>query len=278
MSKAKFPQNIKRGLVKIYRTPTKGFVNYTVAYYLNGKRHRQLFADLKKARKEANRVAAQIEKGQLKPLTLTDAERDSYLRARKIVFGLGIPLEIVAEQFAHAKKLLGPVSLSQAVEYYLRRHPTKIERKTVEETVDEFIKAKRSERLSDRYLQTLHHYLGKFKERFHCDIGAVNGPDIDRWLRELELSPRTQNNLRMTVHTLFNFAKTRRYLPKDHDEMDSVPVVKDRGGAIEVFTPAELEEILDSAGGALIPFLVLGAFAGIRHAEIQRLDCARCSN
>ncbi len=32
----------------------------------------------------------------------------------------------------------------------------------------------------------------------------------------------------MTVHTLFNFAKARRYLPKDHDEIESVAVVKDR--------------------------------------------------
>jgi integrase len=45
-----------------------------------------------------------------------------------------------------------------------------------------------------------------------------------------------------------------------------------RAGEIEVFTPLELEEILAHAGDKLIPFLALGAFAGIRHAEIQRLD------
>ena len=41
---------------------------------------------------------------------------------------------------------------------------------------------------------------------------------------------------------------------------------------IEVFTPAELTAILSCASDRMIPFLALGAFAGIRHAEIQRLE------
>ena len=61
-------------------------------------------------------------------------------------------------------------------------------------------------------------------------------------------------------------------MAKDHDEIESVPVVKDRGGKIEVFVPAELVEVLNHTGEGLILFVTLGAFAGIRHAEIQRLD------
>jgi len=71
---------------------------------------------------------------------------------------------------------------------------------------------------------------------------------------------------------LFKFAEGRRYLPKDHDELDCVPVVNDRDGDIEVFTPEELTEVLCCAGERMIPFIAVGAFAGIRHAEIQRLE------
>jgi integrase len=78
--------------------------------------------------------------------------------------------------------------------------------------------------------------------------------------------------MRNSLQTLFNFAKARRYLPKDHDELDAVGVAKDRDGEIEIYSPAELKEILACAPEGLIPFLVLGAFAGIRHAEIQRLE------
>ena len=58
-------------------------------------------------------------------------------------------------------------------------------------------------------------------------------------------------------------------MPKDHDELESVPVVNDRDGDIEVFTPAELVEVLCCANEPMVPFLVVGAFAGIGHAEIQ---------
>ena len=77
-----------------------------------------------------------------------------------------------------------------------------------------------------------------------------------------------------SVQTLFSYAKLKKYLPKDHDELDAVPLAKDKGGEIEIFTPVELEELLNAANDRLVPFLALGAFAGIRHAEIQRLDWA----
>ena len=66
-----------------------------------------------------------------------------------------------------------------------------------------------------------------------------------------------------------DYAKARKYLLKDHEELDAVARAKDREGEIEVFTPVELAEILNCADEALISFLTLGAFAGIRHAEIQ---------
>jgi hypothetical protein len=71
---------------------------------------------------------------------------------------------------------------------------------------------------------------------------------------------------------LFEFAKGKRYLEKDHNELSGVAVANDRDGDIEVFTPSEMIEILQHANERMYPFLVLGAFAGIRHAEIQRLD------
>jgi len=185
---------------------------------------------------------------------------------------LNVPLEVAAAQFADAKKALGDTPLSQAVEFYIKRHPTKIEAKTVQEVVAEFLKAKKGDQLSERYLQCLRYCLGKFKSAFNCSIGSVTATEIDDWLRMSGLSPRSRNNLRNSVQTLFRYAKARRYLPKDHDEIEAVPVVKDRDGAIETFTPSELVEILDWAGDRLIPFFTLGAFAGIRHAEIQRLD------
>ena len=114
----------------------------------------------------------------------------------------------------------------------------------------------------------------RFCDRFHGEIGAVRGVDVDAWLRDLKVGPRTRNNLRNSVQALFNFAIARKYLPKDHDEIDAVPLAKDKGGEIEIYTPAEIAELLAVASPEHVPFLAISAFAGVRHAELQRLDWA----
>lgn len=162
--------------------------------------------------------------------------------------------------------------LSHAVEFYVKRHPTKIAARATKEVTEEMLKAKKGDGLSEIYLQHLRYDLEKFTGRFHGNLGTVAGTEIDDWLRDLGVAPRTRNNLRTSVQTLFNYAKARKYLPKDHDEIGAVPLAKDGDGKIEVFTPGELVEILACADKRLIGFLALGAFAGIRHAEILRLD------
>jgi len=277
--------------VRIYFTPSHGSDSYTLCYYQDGVRHRPTFPDLERAKKEAKIVASRLGSRDADVLALTSGDRAAYLRARELLGSVGVSIEAAVAQFVEAKKALGQVPLTRAVDYYLRRHPKQMEAKTVKEVVDECVAAKRADGMGERYLQSLRYRLGKFAKAFHCDINAVSGHDIEKWLRELgtppvssvpaggrspvrrsSLGPRSRNNIRNSVQLLFNFAKSRRYVPKDHDEMESVPVAKDRGGKIEVFTPEEMQEILNCASKRFIAFLALGAFAGVRHAEIVRLE------
>jgi integrase len=144
----------------------------------------------------------------------------------------------------------------------------------VKEVTDEMIQLKRADQLSERYVKQLEYAMNRFTARFHCRLGVVSGTDVDAWLRELKVGPRTRNNLRNSVQALFNFGIARKYLPKDHDEMDAVPLAKDKGGEIEIFTPGEMAELLAVASPEHVPFLAISAFAGVRHAELQRLDWA----
>jgi integrase len=269
-----FPVAVKRGSVevKIYRTPSHGTEQFTVSYYQDGVRKRPSFSSFERAKDEAESVASRLASADSAVLKLTGADISAYQRALQHLDPLGVPIEIAAAEFSDARRKLADVPLSEAVEFFLKRNPTKIEPRSVQSVVDEFISTKEADGLSERYVQSLRWALPKFSDAFHCNISNVTAPDVDDWLRRSGLSPRTRNNLRSAVHTLFSFAKARRYLPKDNDELADVPLAKDRGGEIEVFTPAELQEILGCAGERLISFLVLGAFAGVRHAEIQRLD------
>jgi len=274
MKKIAFPFEVKRGsvLVKIYRTPSNGCDSFTLAYYQNGVRKRPTFSTFQAAKDEAEIVATRLGNADGDILTLTSADRAAYLRARQLLDGVGTHIENAAAQFVQAKQLLGDVPLLQAAEYYVKRHPSRIAPRPVMEVVDEMLKLKQSDGLSEGYLRHLRYDLEKLATAFHGDIGTVMGPDVDKWLRGLGVSPRTRNNLRNSVQTLFAFAKSQKYLPKDHDEIDGVTRAKDGAGEIEIFTPKEMAEILAHADGRIVPFLTLGAFAGIRHAEIQRLE------
>jgi len=276
MKKIVFPFEVKRGSVsvKIYRTPSHGCDSFTLTYWQDGARKRPTFPTFEKARDEAEAVATRLGNVDADVLTLTSADRAAYLRARQLLDTAGVPIETAASQFAHSKKLLGDTPLSQAVEFYVKRHPTQIPPRAVADVIEEMLKAKQGDGLSDGYLRHLRYDLEKFAGAFHGNIGTVSGADIDTWLRGLKVGARTRNNLRNAVQTLFGYAKKRKYLPKDHDELDAVARAKDGEGEIEIFTPKEMAEILTHADARVVPFLALGAFAGIRHAEIQRLDWA----
>ena len=96
--------------------------------------------------------------------------------------------------------------------------------------------------------------------------------DIREFIAAMKLSPRSQNNFRLSIKTLFEFAKSRGYLPKDHDEIEHVDEAKERVGKIEIYSPEQINELLNRARPELVPFLAIGAFAGLRSAEIERLE------
>ena len=259
-------------LFKIYKTPRQEYDAYTLVYYQESERKRKLCSTFEAALAEADEVAKLLGSKDVDVLELRSADRAAYRRAREVLDPFGISVEVAAVQYAHMVKILGDTPPVTAAEYYARKHPSKIVGKTVPVVVKEFLEAKEADGCSRRYLNTLKYNLGAFAKRFQGNIEPVVGGEVDAWLRSSGLSPRTRNNIRTSLYTLFKFAEGRRYLPKDHDELESVPVVNDRDGDIEVFTAAELTEIICCASERMIPFIVLGAFAGIRHAEIQRLE------
>lgn len=257
--------------VKIYRTPCRGYDSFTLVYYQDGARKRGTFASFDAALAQAEEVAKRLGKD-VDVLELRSADRASYLRARQILDPLGVSLEVAVSQYAHAREVLGAVPIATAAEFYAQRHGPRFEARPVGKVIRELLEAKRGDRCSERYLKTLEYSLRKFEKRFGGNIGEVTGQEMDDWLRGSGLAPRTRNNIRTALHTLFEFARAKRYVPKDHEELQAVAIANDRDGDIEVFTPAEMVEILGCASERMVPFLVLGGFAGIRHAEVQRLD------
>jgi hypothetical protein len=224
-----FPVTVKRGSVgvKIYRTPSHGTERFTLSYYQDGERKRPSFSSYEGAKNEAETVAGRLGSADAAVGQVTVADISAYRRARQHLDPVGVAIEIAAAEYSDARKRLGDVPLPQAVEFFLKRNPKEIEPRSVQAVVDEFISTKEADGLSKRYVQSLRWALPKFSDAFHCNISNVTAPDVDDWLRRSGLSPRTRNNLRSAVLTLFSFAKARRYLPKDNDELADVPLAKD---------------------------------------------------
>jgi integrase len=228
---------------------------------------------------EAETIATKLSQGELNVLTLRNEDRLAYVRAIEALKTTGVPLEMAALQFAEAVKILEGASLLDAARHFAKQHPNRLPRKLVSEVVAELLLAKEADRLSKVYLKDLKSRLRRFQEAFNMPIGRITMAEIEDFLRKLQLngkplSGKSRNNYRGAIGTLFYFAESRRYVMKGAVDIESVAVAKENKGEIGIFRPEEIAHVLEAAEPALIPFLTIGAFAGLRHAEIQRLDWA----
>ncbi|MGH8093208.1 MAG: tyrosine-type recombinase/integrase [Chthoniobacterales bacterium] len=259
--------------VKIYIGRSRGNALYTVAHYHGGRRVRKVFADLKKARDDARMKAQLLQTGEMQALTLTDKDKAAYVAALESLRPTGKRLEIAAAEYADAVKALnGRDKLGEAISFYLRHHPRDVSKKLVTDLISEMIDAKQADGASGLYLKDLRSRLAQFASRFNGFIGNITSSEIDDWLRGLLVGARTRNNLRNSVVTLFRFAKSRGYLPKDRlTEADGLAKAKERRNEIGILTPEQMTQLLAAADFDLVPFFAIGAFAGLRHWEMLRL-------
>ncbi|MGV3771285.1 MAG: hypothetical protein ACO1QB_00185 [Verrucomicrobiales bacterium] len=98
---------------------------------------------------------------------------------------------------------------------------------------------------------------------------------IEQFLSSLKFSGRTWFNYAQLVRTLFLYTQSKGYYPKGRNPMGEIEIEHDADDEIEIFTPGEMITLLNAARAEIVPFLVMGAFAGLRHAEITRLDWAQ---
>jgi integrase len=278
-ARSEWPLKIKNGncAVRIYKyTNRKGDTDYTeykvASHDLNGKRKLQTFADLGDAKRVAKGIVDSFSGHDVDAMTLKAKDAAVYKRAIESLKPFGVGLDAAASEYAHAKKILGERSLIEAVRYYEKKYPANMPRESVEKVANEFIEAKRKAKKSEDYLRDLKYRCGKFAEAFKLPLMDVTSADIRTWLEGMELSPRSFNNFRRSVGTLFEFAKKRGYLPRDHDEIEAIEMIEDGAGEITIYTPEELAEIISRADPRFVPFVVIGAFAGLRSAEIERLE------
>jgi len=184
-------------------------------------------------------------------LTLSPAERAEYMECREKLKPYG-------------------VTLRDAVAFYLPHLKARNRSCTVKELVKEVLAVKKADGSSERYLGDLRSRLTQFATTFEKRaVASITGPDVDKWLRALKVAPITRNNFRRVLIVAFNYAKAQGYCVDNPAE--SSAQAKEIGGDVEIFTVPEIVALLENASAELVPFIAIGAFAGIRRAELERL-------
>lgn len=248
---------------------------------LTGRQATKRFSDLRDAKDFATERCRLIANGQASAASLTNEDAARYGEACELLRPLGVEIHVAARAYADAVKLLpADTTLADAVRYFVQRHPSSGARKLVPEVVAELIRDRTAAGVSDIHLRDLRIRLGRFGDAFQVPITSVTAGMVNDYLKTLTnalngrpASPRGRANYRALIICLFNFARLQKYVSRDHAaEIAEVPVPKFRHGKVQVFHPDEFRRLLDAAGDDLRPVLALGGFAGLRVAELSRLD------
>lgn len=221
-------------------------------HYIEGKRKRLYFRTKQEAEIELARIktikASEGESG----TTLSVIERGDCVRALDVLKPYGVSLHEAASFYAsHLQQIHRSLPMNELLPQYLDYR----ERAGLSE------RAKRDARLR----------LNRFASDFgNANVATIASRQIEDWLHGLGQAPQSMNNYRAVLSAFFAFAIKRGYASENPIiKVDKMKLVEKPPG---ILTPDQLCTLLDLTTTELLPVLVIGAFAGIRMAEIHRLE------
>jgi integrase len=238
--------------VRKYSDSNRPHFKFVVNYREAGKRKRKFF----EAKEPASAFAA-FKNAELRKFGVEGAEFSSRLR--------GEAAECVERLSAYGKTLTDATSFFVA---HLKASERSI---TAAALVDQLIAAKKADGMSKRYIEDLRSRLPRFAKKFDGQmVATITTKEIDNWLRALEVGATTRNNFRRALVTLFSYAITGGYATSNPAEKTAKAKVVDSPPGI--LTVQQTARLLEAASPELLPYIAIGALAGLRRAELERLD------
>ncbi|MGN6553219.1 MAG: tyrosine-type recombinase/integrase [Verrucomicrobiota bacterium] len=263
------------GITVGIRPTTKNGTEYFVLdYRVKGERKLVWRSSLADAKQAASDAIDKIVAGQADVLQLTNADAHVYLRAREISDRINLPLDHVARDYAEVLSLLaGRATALEACRDWLKRNNVPVPRKTVAEAVADCLAAAKADKKSNARQKQLSAIFDAFKRDQNVMVSEITPAIVSQWLAGLDLSERTRRNYRDVLKFLCQFCVLRGYLTKGTDWLENVQKYSARKiGEIEIYSPEELAKLLENTEDGMLPFVAIQAFAGLRHAEVARLD------
>jgi integrase len=238
--------------LRSYNASKSPHLKYVVNYRENGKRKRRFFEKKDHAQSFAD-------------------ERNIELRNREVTRAeFPIALQIMAYECAERLQRFGK-TIADATGHFVDYLERSEKSCTAAQLVSELVTAKERDGASARHVSDLRSRLNAFAQKFDGQpVATITSAEIDDWLRSLPVSPVTRNHYRRLVILAFNFAIGRKYAATNSaSETAEAREPKSKPGILTVEQAAAL---LVNAASEIVPYLAIGLFAGLRRAEIERLD------
>jgi integrase len=280
MNEQTFPEIVewKSARATIYRAMNRARIRFEVRHYdLNGEQQRFTFDTYLTAKKFATAAVRNLADSRAQFVTLRGKEAYEYSRSKESLVGTKLNLLDLVVTAVEAEKLLqGRASVMEAVRAFAKTTPLKEPNITVMEAVNRFLAFKKAEgEVGDLYLRDLRIRLRKFAESLHGPLSAITPGELNEYVFKQGKSSRTRKNVRMTLNTFFAYARTEGLVAKDHPGVPKPGKKRVERCNVQVFTPDEMQKLLAAAKPEVVVPLALTAFAGIRAAEVKRLDWER---
>jgi len=271
----------KNGIsVRIRPTIKNGVTRFVLDYRANGQRKLVWRSTMAKARKAADEAVDKITEGQSEVLNLKSADAHAIIRARAFINGKEGEAKIEKEidelvgEICEIRRLLGgretPLGVTRD---WLKRNAVALPRVTVADAVEKMKTQAETDGKSDLRQKQLANVLDRFAEHFNQEVHTLTPKLIADYLTALALAERTRRNHRDVIGFFNRWLILRGYLHKGTDWLEGVQNYSARKlGQISIYTADEMRRLIAAADARILPMIVIGGFAGLRHAEIARLD------
>jgi len=231
------------------------YVSWHLSWREEGKLRATSRSNKEKAESLADEIAVRLAKGEIHQKILSGLDLADYEKASELCKEAGGTLLEAARFYA--------------AEWQKRR----IHEITAPDLVKEFLTAKEQDGCSKVYLDDSRLRLKKFSKAFQGQIQIITSRDLDDFVRGLNVTNRSRNNMHKILSSLFSYARSRGYLPaSERTAAEILPRAKTKPPVIGILTPEQFASVLSVATRKTLPSFVLGGFCGMRQAEICRLD------
>jgi len=278
---ADWPRRVVAGsvTVKVYRTSKSTAASgyeYTVSWNTLNGRKRRSFSNEVQAIDEARKVALDLSNGRSGAAQMSNADRNELLAARELAGSTpllsalrewarareltrGNLLPTIEQLTSHGKALAKPISVSAAIDRYLRARATdgiKVERGA-------------SQVFAPRRRTAQPMFREVFGDRMLADV-TTN--ELAAWLEGFP-NPVTRNTHRKRIVAFWNWCRKRGLLPEGMTTAaERTDRAKEPSNKIEVVSAADLRRAFDIVSREYPQYLAafaLSAFCGMRRLEVH---------